>query len=271
MIPCARKIVFMEGSKQSIGRRTTHKALSLDQKVMEYLQKMGYISDEYQFISVSHFSAVENSLQMFKQLDGQIGSGLEFSAVIDRDARSDQEREEIMNDNSFLYIWRRGSLEGYFIGPELLETFFEKKGYLDAGNKITKNEIEEWIIIAISRKKEDILERYERRLVNRKLKEKSKGHTIKDLGTLTISSDALKIKKMISDLEQKITSVTKATWKEVLPYISCKDLLIDTVNKYADYPKRKLFDLISDILEYSKDEIKNKLPEGWDEIVREFN
>jgi hypothetical protein len=170
-----------------------------------------------------------------------------------------------------LHIWKRGSIEGYFIEPNLLEHFFEKKEISDvSGVKITNDQIEEEIINNLKNMKQEILERFERRMIKRYLCGRSRGYTIDEIETITKPEKISKIREKVNDFNKTIDPILINNWREILPYVNCKKLLIRTVNRYVEYSDEKIIDLIGDILIYSKEKIKDKLPEGWDEITDQF-
>ena len=271
-IPIAKNIVFVEGSSRKLGSRLTNVGLSVDQIVMNKLQEMNLVSLDYQFVCVSHFNAVKDSLNMFEQLEDQIGIGLKFKAFIDRDARSDNERKAIMEKNPHLHIWERGSIEGYFIETRILSLYLEKNHVVKNGERISEHQIEETIIEILKSMMKEICERYEHRLIKRYLPETRKGCTIRNLVYLTEKQKIDSLQSELSGFKTTVeSSLAKGNWRELLPYVNCKKLLNMILNHFNNSRVEEIDQTINQILIFTENEIKNSLPQGWDEIISFLN
>ncbi len=215
LIPIGNTIVFLEGSKPS-----SHQ-LSADQTFFFELQKLNRVPAEIQFISVGHSKSVVSSKTMLDAFSRQIGIGLKFYAIRDRDALSDTTRIEKMKEfNGYLWIWKRGSIEGYFIEPELISKYFEIRGW---DVQPTPNEVEKKILDLLNRDKTDIVKRFENRLIESVLPI-GKEATIERISSLPTNLPGLQ--RDIEEFYDMLDSLLKSNdWRSVLAYVDCKKLL----------------------------------------------
>lgn len=221
LIPIGRTIVFLEGTAPP------HHQHSVDKTFFYELQKLNRIPPDIQFISVGHFKSVESYQEMLSSFEGQMGFGLKFFAFRDRDALSDEARMKAMKaGKGHLWIWKRGSLEGYFIEPEIINKYFEIKGW---DNQPTSNEVEQAIVDLMKSYRLQMIKRFENRLIESVL---PVGREATIDGIISLGNNANYLKKEIDRFQEDLDSLLgKSDWRSILAYVDCKTLLNSLIYK----------------------------------------
>jgi len=264
MIPAAKTLVFLEGSKPK------HERYSVDFTFFKELQDLKVIPKSIQFISVGTASSVEAFHEKLKAVQDELGVDWKIYAIRDRDAMPEKTRKNsIQNYGETLWIWKRGSIEGYLIEPKVLRSYFEAE---NIDNLPSEDEIEERILDLLTSNKKEILERFENHLVL----EIFPSRTNSSLKWLKEApSNVTELQKKLDDFEKKVEKwIKKGEWRELLPFVNCKKILKPLIGRYMGpdrVPKKAhhLTKLIRDIMRYVVG-MRKESGEGSSDVMRDL-
>lgn len=249
LIPVAKTIVFLEG------RRVPNRLYSVDQTFFKELQMANLISKNIEFVSVGHSKSVESYQEMLQDFEKEYGAGLRFYAIRDRDGLPSEIREEaIQIGNGRFWIWQRNSIEGYLLEPEILTCYCHS---LHMQRILNPEQVETLILETMNSQRNDIISRYENRLVE----------SVLPIGKKATVRNSRKIADKVSRQKEAVDRFTQRVenwfinqdYRSLLCFADCKKLLKSVLHRLVGQGPRNERDFAMVIHQVVRDVVKPKL------------
>ena len=222
-IPTSKSIVLLEGDLQEGYKYST------DQTFFAELAICGIPPHPIEFISVGHSASVKGFHEALQPFESHMSLGWKIYAIRDRDALSDEQRKEMIDEGKGkFWIWNLGSLEGYMINPVLLAKYFTS---IPISRDVTPTEISTAILDILKNRESDINTRFENQLVYNRYPKRGQA----SIRNLALMDDMLEeIQKELDEFKIHVKhQLSQGNWKELLPFIRCKDLLCILFDRYG--------------------------------------